>query len=194
MAEPITTGLILAGISVGSKVAGDLYHKLTNRDLYDLQKQVFERQKQHISDLQRRSRGKFTNAELAAIRANAEPQVNAVSANVAARLGVSSPAGVALVNQAQQAPILAAQQAATAAYSPALTALSGALKDRLGQLSGDKSFLGDLAAISETYKTLKNLEKNSNGRTPNNPPKALGNPEETALNKLIGQGYQNSLV
>ena len=100
-----------------------------------------------------------------------------------------------MINQAQQAPILAAQQAATAAYAPSLTALSGALKERLGQLSGEKSFIEDLKAISEAYKILKELGGTSNkqsGKAPNNPSGTLGNPEETALDMLIGQGYQYS--
>ena len=189
MAGPLTSALIAGGLTVGSKI----YDHFRTRDLYQLQKEVFDQHAQFNKDLARRARGKFTDAELASIRAAAEPQVNAVSANVAARLGVSSPAGVALINQAQQAPILAAQQAATAAYAPSLAALSKAVKEQLGQLSGDKSFVGDLKAISEAYEILKELEgtpKSPTGAT--DASNSSGDPAPQALNMLIGQGYQYS--
>ena len=192
MAEPLTLALIAGGLTVGSKI----YDHFRTRDLNRLQNEVLNQHAQFNKDLARRARGKFTDAELASIRTAAEPQINAAAANVAARLGVSSPAGVALISQAQQAPILAAQQAATAAYAPSLTALSKAVKEQLGQLSGDKSFVGDLKAISEAYKILKELGGTSNkqsGKVPNNPSGALGNLEETALDMLIGQGYQKGM-
>ena len=159
MAEPVstTTLLTLAGISAGGKILGGIYDRIANRRLYELQDEVLNQQVQFNKDLQRRSRGKFTESELAMIRRNAEPQLQAASGNIAARLGPSSPVGLALLQQAQQAPINAAMQAATAAYGPALAAVSKTVHDRLGQLSGDSSFLADFKAISEIYKNLKGL-------------------------------------
>lgn len=189
MAEPVTLALIAGGLTVGSKI----YDHFRTRDLSRLQNEVLNQHAQFNKDLARRARGKFTESELAAIRTAAEPQINAVSANVAARLGPSSPAGIALINQAQQAPILAAQQAATAAYAPSAAALSKAVKERLGQLSGDSAFIGDLKAISEAYKTLEKLV--GSPKKPTGTPDASNSPEDPApqaLNMLLGQGYQYS--
>lgn len=192
MAEPISTKtlLALAGISAGGKILGGIYDRIANRRLYELQDEVLNQQVQFNKDLQRRSRGKFTESELAMIRRNAEPQLQAASGNIAARLGPSSPVGLALL---QQAPILAAQQAATAAYGPSLKTLSETVSQRLGQLSGDKSFLGDLKAISEAYKTLEKLV--GSPKKPTSTPDASNSPEDPApqaLNMLLGQGYQYS--
>lgn len=174
-------------------IGSNIYDRFSSKHLRKIQDEVLDQHRQYNTDLQRRARGKFTESELAAIRTAAEPQINAVSANVAARLGPSSPAGIALINQAQQAPILAAQQAATAAYSPSLTALSTALKDRLGQLSGDKAFIGDLQEIFKLYESLKGLEKTTNGKPTNSESKKTpGSTDEQALNMLLGQGYQYS--
>ena len=195
MAEPISTKtlLALAGISAGGKILGGIYDRITNRRLYELQDEVLNQQVQFNKDLQRRSRGKFTESELAMMRRNAEPQLQAASGNIAARLGPSSPAGLALLQQAQQAPMLAAQQAATEAYAPSLKTLSETVSQRLGQLSGDKSFLGDLKAISEAYKTLEKLV--GSPKKPTGTPDASNSPEDPApqaLNMLLGQGYQYS--
>ena len=176
-------------------IGSNLYDRFSSKHLRKIQDEVLDQHRQYNTDLQRRARGKFTESELAAIRAAAEPQMNAVSANVAARLGPSSPAGIALINQARQAPILAEQQAASQAYASSLKALSETVSQRLGQLSGDKSFVGDLKAILEAYKTLEKLvgspkEPASTPDTPN----SSEDPAPQALNKLIGQGYQNSLV
>ena len=176
-------------------IGSNLYDRFSSKHLRKIQDEVLDQHRQYNTDLQRRARGKFTESELAVIRAAAEPQMNAVSANVAARLGPSSPAGIALINQAQQAPILAAQQAASTAYAPSLKALSETVSKRLGQLSGDKSFVGDLKAILEAYKTLEKLVG-----SPKEPASTPGDsndsedPVPQALSKLIGQGYQNSLV
>ena len=189
MAEPVTLALIAGGLTVGSKI----YDHFRTRDLSRLQNEVLNQHAQFNKDLARRARGKFTESELAAIRTAAEPQINAVSANVAARLGPSSPAGIALINQAQQAPILAAQQAATAAYAPSAAALSKTVKERLGQLSGDSAFIGDLKAISEAYKTLEKLV--GSPKKPTSTPDDSNSPEDPApqaLNMLLGQGYQYS--
>lgn len=176
-------------------IGSNLYDRFSSKHLRKIQDEVVDQHRQYNTDLQRRARGKFTESELAAIRAAAEPQINAVSANVAARLGPSSPAGMTLINQAQQAPILAAQQAATEAYAPSLKALSETVSKRLGQLSGDKSFVGDLKAILEAYKTLEKLvgppkTPASDPDTPN----GSEDPAPEALDRLIGQGYQNGLV
>lgn len=181
MAEPVTLALIAGGLTVGSKI----YDHFRTRDLSRLQNEVLNQHAQFNKDLARRARGKFTESELAAIRTAAEPQINAVSANVAARLGPSSPAGLALLQQAQQA--------ATEAYAPSLKTLSETVSQRLGQLSGDKSFIGDLKAISEAYKTLEKLV--GSPKKPTGTPDASNSPEDPApqaLNMLLGQGYQYS--
>ncbi len=177
-------------------IGSNIYDRFSSKHLRKIQDEVLDQHRQYNTDLQRRARGKFTESELAVIRTAAEPQINAVSANVAARLGPSSPAGIALINQAQQAPILAAQQAATEAYAPSVTALSTAVKDRLGQLSGDKSFVGDLKAILEAYKTLEKLvgAPKKPASTPDASKDSDDQAPKQALNMLIGQGYQNSLV
>ena len=90
MAGPLTLALIAGGLTAGSKI----YDHFRTRDLYQLQKEVFDQHAQFNKDLARRARGKFTDAELAPIRTATEPQINAVAANVAVRLGVSSPGRV----------------------------------------------------------------------------------------------------
>ncbi|MDE0298627.1 MAG: hypothetical protein OXN17_08350 [Candidatus Poribacteria bacterium] len=167
MAEPIstTTLLALAGISAGNKILGGIYDRITNRRLYELQDEVLNQQMQFNRDLQRRSRGRFTGAELAMIRQNAEPQLQAASGNIAARLGTSSPAGIALLQQAQQAPINAAMGAATAQYGASLSELSRTLNQRLGQLAGDSSFMDDLGSILKNYMYLKKIGQNPDDET-----------------------------
>ena len=153
--EPATAGLILGG----AQVALGIYDRLANRDLYRIQKEVLEQRVQFNNDLQRRSRGRFTESELAMIKANAEPQVNLAAGNVSARLGTSSPAGVALINEAQQAPINAAMQAAAGQYGGSLEGLSKTVNERLGALKSNLSFLNDLQAILKSYIELKKAEK-----------------------------------
>lgn len=194
MAEPIstTTLLTLAGISAGGKILGGIYDRIANRRLYELQDEVLNQQVQFNKDLQRRSRGKFTESELAMIRRNAEPQLQAASGNIAARLGTSSPAGLALLQQAQQTPINAAMQAATAQYGASLSGLSQTVNQRLGQLSGDSSFLEDLKAVSETYKILKGLgDDDSDDSVVSGAVDTLfgGSDAQKILNSLPGEGY-----
>ena len=156
----VTAGLILGGSQVGQGI----YNRLANRDLHKIQKEVLDRQIQYNNDLQRRSRGKFTEAELAAIKANAEPRINAIAGDVSARLGASSPAAVALINRARQAPINAAMQAAAGQYGESLANLSKSVTERQGELKSDLSFLDDLKTILLNYIELRkagvNLEDN----------------------------------
>lgn len=197
MAEPIstTTLLALAGISAGGKILGGIYDRITNRRLYELQDEVLNQQVQFNQDLARRSRGKFTGAELAMIRQNAEPQLQAASGNIAARLGPSSPAGIALLQQAQQAPINAAMQAATAQYGSSLSALSKTVNQRLGQLSRDSSFMDDLGSILKNYIYLKKIGQNPDDETTRGAVDTLTGsaPNVTAAWERIknpGSGYQ----
>lgn len=197
MAEPIstTTLLALAGISAGSSILQGVYNRITNHRLYELQEDVLNQQVQFNKDLARRARGKFTESELAMIRQNAQPQLQAASGNVAARLGASSPAGIALLQQAQGAPINAAMQAATAQYGSSLAGLSQTVNRRLGQLSGDSSFMDDLGAILKNYRYLKKIGQNPDDETTRGAVDTLTGsaPNVTAAWERIknpGSGYQ----
>lgn len=198
MAEPISMGtLALIGAGTGlAQVGLGIYDRIANRRLYQLQEEILDQQAQFNKDLQRRSRGKFTESELAMIRQNAEPQLQAASGNIAARLGPSSPAGLALLQQAQQAPINAAMGAATAQYGTSLSGLSQAVNQRLGQLSGDSSFMDDLAAILKNYMYLKKMGQNPDDETTRGAVDTLTRsaPNVTAAWEKIknpGSGYQS---
>ena len=198
MAEPISMGtLALIGAGTGlAQVGLGIYDRIANRRLYQLQEEILDQQAQFNKDLQRRSRGKFTESELAMIRQNAEPQLQAASGNIAARLGTSSPAGLALLQQAQQAPINAAMGAATAQYGTSLSGLSQAVNQRLGQLSGDSSFMDDLAAILKNYMYLKKIGQNPDDETTRGAVDTLTRsaPNVTAAWERIknpGSGYQS---
>lgn len=198
MAEPISMGtLALIGAGTGlAQVGLGIYDRIANRRLYQLQEEILDQQAQFNKDLQRRSRGKFTESELAMIRQNAEPQLQAASGNIAARLGPSSPAGLALLQQAQQAPINAAMGAATAQYGTSLSGLSQAVNQRLGQLSGDSSFMDDLAAILKNYMYLKKIGQNPDDETTRGAVDTLTRsaPNVTAAWERIknpGSGYQS---
>ena len=193
MPEPISMGT-LALISAGTGLAQvglGIYDRIANRDLYKLQKEVLDQQVQFNRDLQRRSRGKFTDAELAMIRRNAEPQLQAASGNIAARLGPSSPAGLALLQQAQQAPINAAMQAATAQYGASLSGLSQTVNQQLGQLAGDSSFMDDLGSILKNYIYLKKIGQNPDDETTRGAVDTLfgGSDAQKILNALPREGY-----
>lgn len=183
--EPITASLIAGAANIGLGI----YNRLANRDLHRLQQEIFEQQVQFNNDLSRRSRGKFTESELATIKANAEPQINAVAGNVSARLGASSPAGLALINQARQAPINAAMQAAAGQYGTSLAGLSKTVEERLGALKSDLSFLSNLKTLLKYYLELK--ENGANPDSHETLTHALNNlallPESDSILK---QGYQ----
>ncbi len=198
MAEPISMGtLALIGAGTGlAQVGLGIYDRIANRRLYQLQEEILDQQAQFNKDLQRRSRGKFTESELAMIRQNAEPQLQAASGNIAARLGPSSPAGLALLQQAQQAPNNAAMGAATAQYGTSLSGLSQAVNQRLGQLSGDSSFMDDLGAILKNYMYLKKMGQNPDDETTRGAVDTLTRsaPNVTAAWERIknpGSGYQS---
>ena len=175
MAEPLTLGLIAGGTWLADKA----YDYFTNRRLRELQEEVLDQQVQFNNDLARRARGKFTSTEIAQIRRDAAPQINAVAGNVAARGLGTSPAGAALVNEAIQAPFAAAQQAASSAYPGSLTALSGRIDNRLASFTNDRFFSDALKTISDNYKVLQGFEG------PNKDPNVAA-----AVNQLSGgQGY-----
>ncbi len=190
MAEPMTMALIAGGSALANIGLG-IYDRIANRDLYRLQKEVLDQQVQFNQDLARRSRGKFTASELAVIRQNAEPQLQAASGNIAARLGPSSPAGLALLQQAQGAPINAAMGAATAQYGSSLSGLSQTVNQRLGQLSGDSSFLDDLGSILKNLVYLKKTGQNPDDETTRGAVDTLfGESDAQAiLDSLPGEGY-----
>ena len=174
---PAWGAIATVGLPILAEVGMGIYDRIRNSDLRRVQDDVFNQQIQFNADLQRRARGKFTESELATIKGNAEPQINAVAGNVSARLGASSPAGAALIAQAQQAPINAAMQAATGQYGASMANLAATVKGHLGSMSGDKSFIEDLTAALGAYQRLKSK--------PDADPDVMN-----ALRLLSGQGYQ----
>ena len=175
----MAVSLLPLGIAAGTWAADKAYDYFTNRKLRELQEEVLDQQVQFNNDLARRARGKFTSAEIAQIRRDSAPQVNAVAGNIAARGLGTSPAGAALVNQAIQAPFTAVQQAAVSTYPGSLASLSGTIDNRLASLSNDRFFNDALKTISENYKVLKGFEG------PDKDPNVA-----TAVNQLSGgQGY-----
>ena len=133
--------------------AGTVYESLFPDKSKQLQLEVLEDQKNFRKMLSRQARGIFSAPEREAIVRGAEPVVNRVAGNVAARGLGSSPAGAQIVARAQQEPFVAAQQGAQAAL-PAANLQSFQMASLL---SHDDSFYEDLGATVQNFLTLAEL-------------------------------------
>lgn len=147
----------ITAIAALGGTALNIFDRLATSDLRRIENEVFNQQISWHNDLQRRARGKFTDSELEQIKADSAAGVNQVAANVAARLGSSSPAGVQLISQAQQAPITAAMQTAQSQYGASLANLGAATNARLGAMAGDVSFVEDLQGVISGIAELRSL-------------------------------------
>lgn len=162
MPEPIVTATLIAGgISAGAK----LWDYLASKETRELQNQTLQQMTEFNNDLLRRARGKFTEAEIAQIKRNAEPSINAVAGNVAAR-GLTGPAGAAIVADAQQKPFFAAQDAATKAVPGSLQNLMGIVNQHLAMFEGDDDIAKEFGELIKSYTTLKGLNAIPPGGTP----------------------------
>ena len=138
--------VIPAVTSVGSSI----YESLFPDEAKQIQLEVLEDQKNFRRMLSRQSRGIFTGSERQAIARGAEPTVNRIAGNVAARGLGGSGAGAQVIAEAQQAPFLEAQTAATQALSGAnVQAFKMA-----SQLIGDDSFYEDLGGLVQNITEL----------------------------------------
>ena len=132
---------------------GALYETLFPNKAKEIQLQVLEDQKSFRRLLSRQARGVFSGAERENIARAAEPMVNQVAGNVAARGLGSSPAGAQIVARAQQQPFHVAQQGAQAAL-PAANLQSFQMASLLVT---DDSFYEDLGATVQNFLTLSEL-------------------------------------
>ena len=132
---------------------GALYETLFPNKAKEIQLQVLEDQKSFRRLLSRQARGVFSGAERENIARAAEPMVNQVAGNVAARGLGSSPAGAQIVARAQQEPYHAIQQGAQAAL-PAANLQSFQMASLLVT---DDSFYEDLGATVQNFLTLSEL-------------------------------------
>ena len=110
----------------------------------ELQMDVLDSQTQFRDILARQAFGNFTAAERQQIADAAEPQVNAVAANVARRGLGGSGAGAQIISEAQQRPFEVAQQQAFRA----LPGMNASLLRGSQLLMDDGSFFDDLGAIA----------------------------------------------
>ncbi len=132
---------------------GTVYETLFPDKAKQIQLEVLEDQKNFRKMLSRQARGIFDTTEREAIMRGAEPVVNRVAGNVAARGLGSSPAGAQIVARAQQEPFIAAQQGAQAAL-PAAHLQSFQMASLL---TTDDSFYEDLGATVQNLLTLSEL-------------------------------------
>ena len=167
MLEPVTTSaLISAGIGAGVSAVQKLWSHYSSRDIRKLQSRTLNQMEMFNNDLLRRARGKFTDAEIAQIKRNAEPYVNAVAGNVAARGLGGSAAGASVVAEAQQRPFFAAQSAATQAVPGSLQNLMNIVNQNLGMFQGDEGIAKEFAGLIQSYSLLKGLNTPTETTTP----------------------------
>ena len=132
-------------IPLATSAASAVYRSLAPDRAVEIRDNVLNSQIELRNTLARRAFGNFTPAEQSNIRRSAEPQVNAVQANVASRGLGSSGAGGQVIAEAQQRPFEVAQQRAEQAlpiYDQALLGSANSL------LMNDGSFFDDLNAIA----------------------------------------------
>lgn len=145
-ANPQTIPLIATGV-------GSIYETVFPDKAKQIQLEVLEDQKNFRRMLSRQARGIFTSAEHETLARGAEPVVNRVAGNVAARGLGSSPAGAQIIARAQQEPFIAAQQGAQAA----LPAANQQSFQMASLLATDDSFYEDLGATVQNLVTLAEL-------------------------------------
>ena len=148
--DPVTGAALIKAAPYVATAAGTIWEKFFPDEAKKIQMQVLEDQKNFRRMLSRQSRGIFTGSEREAIARGAEPTVNRVAGNVAARGLGGSGAGVQVIAQAQQAPFLQAQDSATQALSGANTQAFAMAT----QLVGDDSFYNDLSALARDLTEL----------------------------------------
>ncbi len=172
MVDPISTAALakLVGVGAGLSVLDKFLSLMQTKDIRRIQSRTLDQMVTFNNDLMRRARGKHTKAEMAQLKRNAEPYVNAVAGNVSARGFGNSPAGVRQITEAQQAPFLASQNAATQAIPGSLQSLMSVINQNLAQLGGDEGIANEFAGLVQSYATLRGLN-------------AMPNPNAT------GQGY-----
>ena len=151
------TLLKLAGVGAGLNILDRFLTHVQTRGLRRLQSQTLDQMTTFNNDLLRRARGKFTDAEIAQIRRNNEPMVNAVAGNVAARGLGSSAAGASVITEAQQRPFFAAQDAATQAVPGSLQNLMSLVNQNLSMFAGDEGVAQEFGGLIQSYMTLKGL-------------------------------------
>ena len=151
MAEPvITTAALLKAAPYIATIGGTIWETLFPDKAKQIQLEVLEDQKNFRRMLSRQSRGIFTGTESEAIMRGAEPTVNRIAGNVAARGLGGSGAGAQVVAEAQQAPFLEAQTAAT----QALTGANVQAFNMASQLISDDSFYEDLGGLVQNLTEL----------------------------------------
>ena len=150
MADPVTVVALLKAAPYIATIGGTVWETLFPDKAKQIQLEVLEDQKNFRRMLSRQSRGIFTGSERQAIARGAEPTVNRIAGNVAARGLGGSGAGAQVIAEAQQAPFLEAQTAATQALSGAnVQAFKMA-----SQLIGDDSFYEDLGGLVQNITEL----------------------------------------
>lgn len=160
----------------GANIALGLFDRFRASDLQKLQDDVLQRRGQYVDDLARRSRGKFTDAELEAQQSRYAPVLEQTSGALAGRVGVRSGAGAQILADTQAGLQQRDMLAADAQYGQALGVYSQELGRHLQPLQGDSSFIEDLGVIAQLNEMFKN-----------EPDDDL----DTEVKQVIAQGYTN---
>ena len=142
---PLAVNAGLTGISA-------LYGAISPNRGKELQDEVVEGYRTLRQTAQRQARGQFTPSERTQMRANAQPQLQAVAGSVASRGLGSSPAGAAITASAEQAVFSNAQRLAAQQemiVNQELFAMASELVPR------DEGFFNALQRIAAGYAQIR---------------------------------------
>ena len=132
-------------IPLATSAASAVYRSLNPERAMQIRENVLNSQMELRNTIARRAFGVLTPADADTIKRQAEPQVNAVQANVASRGLGSSGAGAQVIAEAQQGAFTQAREQAQQmlpVYDQAILGSANAL------LMNDGSFFDDLNAIA----------------------------------------------
>ena len=144
---PLVVNAGLAGISA-------LYGALGGNRARELQDSVLEGYAELRETAQRQARGQFTPNERTQMRANAQPQLQAVAGSVASRGLGSSPAGAQIAAGAEQAVFSNAQRLA---MQQEMVVNREAWMAATELVNRDEGFFQDLQRIAASYAQLRQL-------------------------------------
>lgn len=113
-----------AKYGVGGFILGGL---LADDKMQKLQESVLQERLANTRRLKRISQGQFTAAERQSINRGAEPVLNQIQGNLAARGISQSGAGGQIIAEAAQAPFLSAQQSAARGLGSELASVQGSV-------------------------------------------------------------------
>ena len=142
---PVAVNAGLTGVSA-------LYGLINPSHARTLQNEVFQGYSDLRKTAHRQARGQFTPSERTQMRANAQPQLQAVAGSVASRGLGSSPAGAAITAGAEQAVFTNAQRLAA---QQELIVNRDAYAAAADLVQRDAGFFADLQGIAAAYAQIR---------------------------------------